>query len=253
MMQHCEVLTHVPLQASGNVGSGILKALLAHGYNVQVLTRADSTSTFPGVSADKVIRGDFNDIEFYRSALKGQDALVLATGSAALDAQKDIMTAAAEVGVKRIIPSEFGSVSIDFKGSTYYCSALIPAPQDLEDEAALNAIPFNQGKVDIANHLKSVVAAHPETKWTGVTCGPFFDWVRGAKSCQHDRNANGCASVSHMACSKSMSRNARPLSMIKERPASMRPISTPLAQRWPICCLSQTNITISASSLAAWL
>jgi uncharacterized protein YbjT (DUF2867 family) len=92
---------------------------------VQVLTRADSTSTFPGVSLDKVVRGDFNDINFYRSALKGQDALVLATGSSALDAQKDIMTAAAEAGVKRIIPSEFGSVSVDSNVSTWKCLMLI--------------------------------------------------------------------------------------------------------------------------------
>jgi hypothetical protein len=56
------------------------------------------------------VKGDYTP-EFFRNALKGQDALVLAIGSSALGAQEDLITAAAEVGVKRIIPSEFGGVS----------------------------------------------------------------------------------------------------------------------------------------------
>lgn len=67
-------------------------------------------STFEGVPEQNVVRGEYTP-EFFRKALLGQDALVLAIGSGALDAQKVIIEAAAEVGVRRIIPSEFGGVS----------------------------------------------------------------------------------------------------------------------------------------------
>ena len=75
-----------------------------------VISRAESTSVFQGVPEQNIIRGEYT-VEFFRKALLGQDALVLAIGSGALGTQKEIIEAAAEVGVKRIIPSEFGSVS----------------------------------------------------------------------------------------------------------------------------------------------
>jgi hypothetical protein len=77
---------------------------------VTVISRAESTSVFQGVPEQNIIRGEYT-IEFFRKALLGQEALVLAIGSGALGTQKEIIEAAAEVGVKRIIPSEFGGVS----------------------------------------------------------------------------------------------------------------------------------------------
>lgn len=38
-------------------------------------------------------------------------------------------------------------------------------------------MPFYQAKVDVVKHLESAVALHPQTTWTAVICGPFFDWV----------------------------------------------------------------------------
>lgn len=85
--------------------------MVKNNLDVTVITRASSTSTFPGVPDNKIIRGEYGP-EFYRKALTGQDALILAVGMEALAAQKDLIDAAAEVGVKRIIPSEFGGVSL---------------------------------------------------------------------------------------------------------------------------------------------
>ena len=91
------------------MGGPILKALLSSGFNVTIMSRADSTSTFEGVPDSQVVRGEYNP-EFFRKVLSGKDALVMAVGSAALHTQREMIEAAAEVGVKRILPSEFGSV-----------------------------------------------------------------------------------------------------------------------------------------------
>lgn len=76
-----------------------------------IISRAESKATFPGVSEDKIVRGDYS-LDFFRNALRDQDALVIAVTSSAIESQKIIIQAAVEAGVKRIIPSEFGSVSI---------------------------------------------------------------------------------------------------------------------------------------------
>ncbi|OJJ47507.1 hypothetical protein ASPZODRAFT_141097 [Penicilliopsis zonata CBS 506.65] len=127
-------------RGGGNLGQSILKALLASRFNVTVLSRAESTTKF-----DPTVK------------LSRQDALVLAVGSASLDFQKEIIDIAVEVGVKRIIPSEFGS--------------------DLTNEATLKAVPVYQQKVDIMEYLKKAVASHPQTTWTSIVSGPFYDWA----------------------------------------------------------------------------
>lgn len=144
-----------------------------------VISRAGSTSEFPGVPEQNVKRGEYT-ADFFRKSLLGQDALVLAIGSSALETQKQMIEAATEVGVKRIIPSEFGSVSSGWRRLSYIHTdgSLVLVFQDMSNPASLKAIPFNQGKKVIADHLENLVATHPQTTWTGVASGPFFDWVR---------------------------------------------------------------------------
>ena len=93
--------------ASGNLGPAILNQLLAAGFTVTALTRADSRSTFP--SAVKVVPVDYDSLESLTAALKGQDALVSTLAILALGAQIRLVDAAIAAGVKRFIPSEFGS------------------------------------------------------------------------------------------------------------------------------------------------
>lgn len=96
------------MQAGGNVGKLIVTSLLESNFNVSALSRAESKSELNNVN---VVKGDYNDAAFLTKALTGQDALVLAVGSNSLDTQKNLIDAAVAAGVKRIIPSEFGSVS----------------------------------------------------------------------------------------------------------------------------------------------
>lgn len=58
---------------------------------------------------------------------------------------------------------------------TYLTNVIAPL-QDLEDPASIQALPFNAGKVEVAQKLVDIAAAHPNTKWTSLVSGPFFDW-----------------------------------------------------------------------------
>jgi uncharacterized protein YbjT (DUF2867 family) len=93
--------------ASGSVGAIILEKLLAAGtFNVTVLRRAGSKSTFPaGVT---VVDADFDSVDSLAAALKGQEVLVSAVTMTALLAQKTLVDASVAAGVRRFIPSEYG-------------------------------------------------------------------------------------------------------------------------------------------------
>ncbi|KAK9342703.1 hypothetical protein V1522DRAFT_280452 [Lipomyces starkeyi] len=139
--------------AGGNLGPFTIKALVAENFNVTVLSRASSQATFP--ASVRVLKGEYTP-EFFVSALKGQDAVVMTVSSSALAEQRAIIEAAAVAGIKRIIPSEFGS--------------------DTMNPLVVHAVPVFQGKVEIVDYLKLVSAKNPQLTWTAIINGPFFDW-----------------------------------------------------------------------------
>lgn len=143
--------------ASGNVGKVLLPALLAaKTFTVTVLRRSSSSSspsTFPpGV---RVVDADFTSVDSLTAALAGQDAVVSAVGTPALnDEQKRLVDAAVAAGVKRFLPSEFGC--------------------DLTNELAAK-LPVFAPKVEVARYLEDKAKTTPLT-YTFVYSGPFFDW-----------------------------------------------------------------------------
>lgn len=104
------------LQGSGRLGPAILDQLLQHNFDVTILTREESTATFPATA--KVQRVDYGSKESLVSALRGQDAVVSAIATPALDKQLLLIDAAAEAGVRRFIPSEFGSDTTNARAAT---------------------------------------------------------------------------------------------------------------------------------------
>lgn len=91
---------------------------------------------------------------------KGQDAVVTALGAAGLAEETKMIDASVKAGVKRFIPSEFGSNSQNAKATAL--------------------VPFFGLKVQINEHLKA-----QESKgltWTAIEAGPAFDWVSGTTS-----------------------------------------------------------------------
>ncbi|RMZ74295.1 isoflavone reductase family [Pyrenophora seminiperda CCB06] len=138
--------------AGGNLGPAILDAFLKESsFNTTVLSRQNSTSTFP--SGVKVIKADYDSLESLRDAFKGQDAVISLVGGMALGDQKKLIDAAIAAGVKRFIPSEFGSNTDDAR-----TRAVVP--------------PF-EGKSDTVKYLKS---KEKEISWTSIVTGPFLDW-----------------------------------------------------------------------------
>ena len=102
--------------ATGNLGPHILHALHTHpsNYHLNILTRKNSTNKplpFPSSPSIKVIHGADYTPDFLHHALTSIDAVVLSLAPAASGEQKKIIDACARAGVRRVVLSEFGSVS----------------------------------------------------------------------------------------------------------------------------------------------
>lgn len=134
------------------MGPSILNVFLKESsFNTTVLSREGSKSTFPeGV---KVNHADYNSVASLKKAFEGQDAVISLVGGAGLGDQDKLINAAIEAGVKRFIPSEFGS--------------------NVPDKRIRDIVPVFEAKFATVNYLKS---KEKEISWTSVITGPFFDW-----------------------------------------------------------------------------
>lgn len=94
--------------ASGRLGAFIFEKVVAsNNFNVQVVKRTGSSSTY--AAGTKVAEADFTSVESLAAAFKGQDAVVSIVGDAGVPSQKIMVDAAVAAGVKRFLPSNFGS------------------------------------------------------------------------------------------------------------------------------------------------
>ncbi|EWC47841.1 hypothetical protein DRE_02723 [Drechslerella stenobrocha 248] len=139
--------------AFGNLGPSILKALQASpAFTVSVLTRATSSlpSTLP---AGVTVHTTDYSASSLEAAFKGQDAVISVVAGAALGEQKKLIDAAVAAGVKRFIPSEFGS--------------------NTDSKDARELVPVFSRKVEIKEYLETRVS--DGLTWTGIVVGPVFD------------------------------------------------------------------------------
>lgn len=145
--------------ATGLVGKPVIAELVASGFSVTALTRAGSTNTpsFPsGVSVKEV---DYTSASSLEAALQGQDALVSAVTTTSIESQYALFEAAIKVGVKRILPSEFGSdTTIEIN----------------------RGYPFYKAKIDVEEWLAEKVKG-TETSYTSIINNVFLDWGLDAK------------------------------------------------------------------------
>ncbi|KAH8703841.1 hypothetical protein BGW36DRAFT_370086 [Talaromyces proteolyticus] len=147
-----EISTVAIAGASGTLGPHVLKALVDAGFQVTVLTRGK-----PGTydSSIKVLEVDYTSLKSLTAALKGIDAVVSTVGGEAIESQIILIDAAVAAGVKRFIPSEFGSVSTNPK---------------------LEGFPLYSSMAKIRKHLQQKAAAG-ELTWTVLVCGAFLDFL----------------------------------------------------------------------------
>ncbi|KAL2016186.1 hypothetical protein VTK56DRAFT_4075 [Thermocarpiscus australiensis] len=140
--------------ATGNLGPAILEQLLAAGFEVTVLTRiGGSTHSFP--ASVKVAPVDYDSLDSLVAALGGQDAVVSTIASAALSKQLLLVEAAAQAGVKRFIPSDFGSNTVHPKAA---------------------ALPVYADKVAVQKALQEKAAQPGGLTYSIILNGPFLDW-----------------------------------------------------------------------------
>ncbi|KAK5130290.1 hypothetical protein LTR08_002250 [Meristemomyces frigidus] len=138
--------------ASGNLGPTILKAVVDAGFEATVFARANSTHQFP--SGIMIVNVDYNSKDSITQALKGQDALISTIGNASPVLQANLIGAAISAGVKRYIPSEFGSDTTLLENSH---------------------LPVYGHKIAHLKDVKDKVNG-TQTTYTFLINGPFLDW-----------------------------------------------------------------------------
>ncbi|KAI1654479.1 NAD(P)-binding protein [Daldinia decipiens] len=138
--------------ASGSLGAPVFEQVLNAGFQVTVITRKGSSHAWPSNVTVKEV--DYSSLDSLTEALQGQDAVVATITTPALNTQILLIEAAAKAGVKRFIPSEFGSDTFNEKASQ---------------------LPCYKPKVEVQEALKKA-AAESSLTWTAVLNGAFLDW-----------------------------------------------------------------------------
>ncbi|WPH00018.1 Hypothetical protein R9X50_00284100 [Acrodontium crateriforme] len=142
--------------AGGQIGKIITSAILAQGkHNLTAITRPDSTSTMPsGLHAVK--KADYTSHESLVAAMQGQDALIITMNVLApRDSQTKLIDAAADAGVKWIMPNEYGA---DLRDSQMGKDNFLGAPQ----QAVRDYIENKEG-----------------VNWVSVACSFWYEFSLG--------------------------------------------------------------------------
>ncbi|TLS23682.1 uncharacterized protein PpBr36_06138 [Pyricularia pennisetigena] len=148
--------------ATGNVGTAILKHLVAGQFRVTVITRKDSGIArgefTPPKAGDVTVRTvDYSSAAELTDAVRDHDAVVDATRGGSEDDTLRLIDAAAAAGVYRFVPAEYGLDPLNEKCRSLLPAAVAPRPRQLK-------------------HLWDRCAESGMT-WTAVACGTFLDWA----------------------------------------------------------------------------
>lgn len=147
--------------AAGNLGPHVLTALQNSPSNLTItmLARQSSKSTYP--SSPNTAIHHIPDSPTHADlvkALKGQHVLVMAYGHVPSADQIAMIDAAAEAGVQRVIPADYGSV-------------------DSSSERACKLVPLYVEKAKVRKHLQDLASKSAgKFSWTSLVCGHFFDY-----------------------------------------------------------------------------
>ncbi|KAI1082568.1 NAD(P)-binding protein [Whalleya microplaca] len=143
---------------TGKIGRPIVARLLATNlFTVTILTRDGSPQRqFPAGAIVKQV--DYDSPQSLEAALQGQDGLVSAMAFEAIQVQKNLVEAAVNAGVRRMIPSEYGNDTLNPK---------------------LAAFPIYQPKIAIRELCERKVAEQPSFSWTTIQNASFLgpDWT----------------------------------------------------------------------------
>jgi hypothetical protein len=134
-----------------------VQALIKAGFQISILTRAKKSGAYP--SGVKVVEVDFGSLESLTGALEGIDAVVSVVGGAGVDTQPVLIDAAIAAGVKRFIPSEFGSVTTNPELEKFFpYSSMSRVRKYLQSKAEEEA-------------------GNGNLSWTVLRCGAFLEFL----------------------------------------------------------------------------
>lgn len=134
--------------------------LKAGKHQVTAVTRQDSTAAVPGgVKAAKV---DYADHGSLVAALKGQDVLIITMSvQAPRDSQRKLIDAAADAGVRWILPNEWGL--------------------DLTNEGLADGSLLGPPSRAARKHIED----RGFSSWIGVVCGFWYDFSLGGSQLRY--------------------------------------------------------------------
>lgn len=135
--------------ATGRLGPTVVQALVDAGFEVLALTRSGKVDNLPAEVRSTQV--DYSSQESLISALRGQDCLLSLVPDH--ESQPPLIDAAIAAGVKRYIPSEFGS--------------------DVAGNAKCAELPVFRGKLVTQEHLKRNA---DKISYTIICNSLFLDW-----------------------------------------------------------------------------
>ncbi|GIJ81505.1 hypothetical protein Asppvi_000004 [Aspergillus pseudoviridinutans] len=150
-------INNVALLGAGTLGSHVLEALASNPlFSVWVVTRGSASTKYPPNVKFQETDYSYQSLVsiFKENAI---DAVVSTVPHYALEAQDRAIEAAVAAGVKRFVPSDFGT--------------------NTSDERTLDIATFLRPKAATVAKLSSLEGKGPngEFSWTSVITGPFFE------------------------------------------------------------------------------
>ncbi|KPI36605.1 uncharacterized protein AB675_4389 [Cyphellophora attinorum] len=153
------------LGANGILGAPLLDHLVTNTQcEITVLQRKSSKSTPAHTDNSRVkvlpIPDDLTASGSHKalvSALTGQDVVVISIAVRDVATHTALAAAAAEAGVQRFFPADWGSV-------------------DSSAARSQEVVPLFGRKVEIRAHLVEMTKKFPDFTWTSIVGGHFFDW-----------------------------------------------------------------------------
>jgi uncharacterized protein YbjT (DUF2867 family) len=128
---------------TGAIGGSIIEALSHAGFVVQALTRNRTSARAFVDSKIKIIETGYNEVHGLTRILQDQDAVVSCLGDTAeaVTAQRVLIKAAVAAGVKRFIPSEFGSDTTNrrVRSFPFFKQKVAPLPWSIAEPLILTS------------------------------------------------------------------------------------------------------------------
>lgn len=132
--------------------------LAAGKFNITAITRSSTIGTLPSHDSLTVKKGDYDSPGFLAEAFKDQDALVFSLHFSAVGTEQvKLIDAAAQAGVRYILPTEYGSDN---------------ANEVLRDSVFINAM-----KTAARQRIEELAKVHEGLCWIGVITNPWIDFV----------------------------------------------------------------------------